>query len=249
MSNPTAAILVIGDEILSGRTKDKNIGWLAEELTGLGIQLVEARVIADVKQTIIRHVQELSSAYDYVFTSGGIGPTHDDITTDCVAAAFDKQVSIHPEAWDRLIAHYKGTDIEFNAARQRMARIPEGATLIDNPVSAAPGFILENVHVMAGVPSIMQATFSGLAPGLAGGVQPTRITVQVQTGEGNIAAIMADITAEFNGVSVGSYPWFKPGQFGTAMVLTGLDNSQVAQAAETALHRVQQAGFSAAIDG
>ena len=249
MPNPTAAILVIGDEILSGRTKDKNIGWLAEELTALGIQLVEARVIADVKETIIRHVTELSAAYDYIFTSGGIGPTHDDITTDCVAAAFDRPVSVHPEAWDRLIAHYKGTDIEFNEARQRMARIPEGARLIDNPVSAAPGFILENVHVMAGVPSIMQAMFTGLAPSLTGGVQPTRITVQVQTGEGNIATIMAAITAEFEGVSVGSYPWFKPGQFGTAMVLTGLDSAQVARAANDALERVQQAGFHAAIDG
>lgn len=163
MTNPTAAILVIGDEILSGRTKDKNIGWLAEELTTLGISLCEARVIADVRDVIISHVRDLSARYDYVFTSGGIGPTHDDITTESVAAAFDVPVIRHAEAEARLLRHYEGTDIDFNEARQKMADIPDTATLIDNPVSAAPGYILKNVHVMAGVPSILQAMFATLS--------------------------------------------------------------------------------------
>ena len=161
-SIPTAAIIVIGDEILSGRTKDKNIGWLADQLSAMGIQLGEARVIADKKNIIINTVQTLSNAYDLVFTSGGIGPTHDDITTDAVAAAFNVPVIRHPEAERRLIAHYKNTDLEFNEARQKMANIPDTATLIDNPLSAAPGFIIGNVYVLPGVPLILQAMFEGV---------------------------------------------------------------------------------------
>ena len=160
--NPTAAIIVIGDEILSGRTKDKNIGWLAENLSAQGIQLVEARVIADQRQAIIDTVQILSATYDLIFTSGGIGPTHDDITTEAVATAFNVPVIRHPEAERRLLAHYSNTDLEFNMARQKMADIPETATLIDNPISAAPGFIIGNVHVLPGVPTILQAMFEGL---------------------------------------------------------------------------------------
>lgn len=166
MANPTAAICVIGDEILSGRTKDKNIGWIAEQLNGLGIQLTQARVIADVKETIIRHITELSDENDYVFTSGGIGPTHDDITTESVAAAFNVKVERNQEAMRRLEQHYKGTEIVLNEVRKKMADIPVGATLIDNPVSAAPGFQLENVYVMAGVPSIMQSMFESLSASL-----------------------------------------------------------------------------------
>ena len=248
MTNPTAAILVIGDEILSGRTKDKNIGWLAEELTTLGISLCEARVIADVRDVIISHVQDLSAHYDYVFTSGGIGPTHDDITTESVAAAFDVPVIRHAEAEARLLRHYEGTDIVFNEARQKMADIPDTATLIDNPVSAAPGYILKNVHVMAGVPSILQAMFATFSHTLTGGVQPTRITIQCAIGEGTIATIMGDIADSFDGVSVGSYPWFKPGQFGTAVVLTGLDAAKVDKAAVQLEELVRQGGYEARRD-
>ena len=248
MTNPTAAILVIGDEILSGRTKDKNIGWLAEELTKLGISLCEARVIADVEQTIISHVQDLSDRYDYVFTSGGIGPTHDDITTQSVAAAFGVPVIRHAEAEARLVRHYQDTDIDFNEARQKMADIPETATLIDNPVSAAPGYKLGNVYVMAGVPSILQAMFATFSHTLTGGVQPTRITIQCAIGEGTIATIMGDIATSFDGVSVGSYPWFKPGQFGTAVVLTGLDAEKVDKAAEELERLVKQSGYEARRD-
>ena len=248
MTNPTAAILVIGDEILSGRTKDKNIGWLAEELTKLGISLCEARVIADVEQIIISHVQELSERYDYLFTSGGIGPTHDDITTQSVAAAFGVPVIRHAEAEARLVRHYQDTDIDFNEARQKMADIPDTATLIDNPVSAAPGYKFGNVYVMAGVPSILQAMFATFSHTLTGGVQPTRITIQCAIGEGTIATIMGDVATSFDGVSVGSYPWFKPGQFGTAVVLTGLDAEKVDKAAIELEVLVKQSGYEARRD-
>lgn len=248
MGNPTAAILVIGDEILSGRTKDKNIGWLAEQLTSLGIQLAEARVIADQHTVIVSHVQSLSRAYDYLFTSGGIGPTHDDITTAAVAAAFERPVERNGEAMARLIRHYENTDIDFNEARQKMADIPQGARLIDNPVSAAPGYQLENVFVMAGVPSILQAMFATYSHRLTGGKPPLRITVQCQTGEGNIAGILAAVTEEFSGISVGSYPWFKPGQFGTAAVVTGLDRTIVEAASQSLLEQVIAAGFGAELD-
>ena len=248
MPNPEAAILVIGDEILSGRTKDKNIGWLAEELTALGISLKEARVIADDRETIIQTVRSLAATYDYVFTSGGIGPTHDDITTEAVAAAFGVPVIRHPEAMARLTRHYKDTDIDFNEARQKMADIPETAELIDNPVSAAPGYRIENVHVMAGVPSILQAMFKGLAPSLQGGVQPTRITVQCAIGEGTIAGILGAVSDQFAGVSIGSYPWFKPGQFGTAVVLTGLEIADVEAAAALVAQKVEAEGVAAKRD-
>lgn len=247
MTNPTAAILVIGDEILSGRTKDKNIGWLAEQLNQQGIQLREARVIPDVRDTIIETVKLLSAAHDLVFTSGGIGPTHDDITTECIATAFGKRVIRHPEAEARLIAHYQDTDIEFNEARQKMADIPEDATLIDNPLSAAPGFILGNVHVFAGVPSILQAMFEGLRDSLPGGVAMTRLTVQCAIGEGTIAGVMETVQAAHEGVSIGSYPWFKPGQFGTAAVVSGLDPDVTHAAAEALAAGVRDLGAKAEI--
>lgn len=245
--NPTAAIIVIGDEILSGRTKDKNIGWLAEQLGAMGITLREARIIPDIKQVIIDTVLELSAQCDLVFTSGGIGPTHDDITTDAIAAAFGKQVIRHPEAEAVLQKHYQNTDLEFNAARQKMADIPMDATLIDNPLSAAPGFILENVHVLPGVPSILQAMFEGLSARLPGGVVMTRITVQCATGEGSIATILADVQAAHDGISIGSYPWFKPGNFGTAVVISGLDEVVARQAAEAVAAAVRAFGAEAFI--
>ena len=247
MTNPTAAILVIGDEILSGRTKDKNIGWLAENLSAQGIQLFEARVIADNRQVIIDAVQTLSAAYDLVFTSGGIGPTHDDITAEAVAAAFHVPLIRHPEAERRLVEHYANTDLEFNAARQKMANIPETATLIDNPLSAAPGFIIGNVHVLPGVPVILQAMFERLRSSLPGGVVMTRITVQCGTGEGNIATILATVQSRYEGVSIGSYPWFKPGQFGTAAVVSGLDRAVTESAAKDVEAEVRLFGAHAQI--
>ena len=246
-SIPNAAIIVIGDEILSGRTKDKNIGWLAEQLNALGIQLGEARVIADKKHLIINTVRALSNAYDLVFTSGGIGPTHDDITTEAVAAAFDVSVIRHLEAERRLIAHYKNTDLEFNEARQKMANIPDTATLIDNPLSAAPGYILGNVHVLPGVPTILQAMFEGLKDKLPGGAVMTRITVQCSTGEGNIATILADVETQFDGISIGSYPYMKPGHFGTAVVISGLDVERTTEAAKLVEREVRAFGADAVL--
>ena len=245
--NPTAAIIVIGDEILSGRTKDKNIGWLAEKFGAMGISLREARIIPDIKQVIIDTVLELSAQCDLVFTTGGIGPTHDDITTDAIATAFGKRVIRHPEAEAVLQKHYQNTDLEFNAARQKMADVPMDATLIDNPLSAAPGFILENVHVLPGVPSILQAMFEGLSARLPGGVVMTRITVQCATGEGSIAAILANVQAAHDRIFIGSYPWFKPGNFGTAVVISGLDEAVTRQAAEAVAAAVRTLGTEAFI--
>ena len=245
--NPTAAIMVIGDEILSGRTKDKNIGWLAEQLNAQGIQLVEARVIADKKKIIVETVQALSKDYDLVFTSGGIGPTHDDITTDAIAAAFEVRVICHPEAERRLIAHYANTNLEFNAARKKMADIPDTASLIDNPLSAAPGYIIGNVHVLPGVPRILQAMFEGLKSKLPGGIVMTRITVRCSTGEGNIAMILADVEAHHDGVSIGSYPYMKPGHFGTAVVVSGLDFEITTMAAKMVEATVRAFGADAVI--
>ncbi len=245
--NPTAAILVIGDEILSGRTKDKNIGWLAEQLSAQGIQLIEARVIADKKNVIIQTLQALSKAYDLVFTSGGIGPTHDDITTDAVAAAFGVRVIRHSEAERRLIAHYSNTNLKFNAARQKMADIPDTAVLIDNPLSAAPGYIIGNVHVLPGVPKILQAMFEGLKSNLPGGIVMTRITIRCSTGEGNIAMILADVEARYEGVSIGSYPYMKPDHFGTAVVVSGLDAENTKAAANMLEAEVRDFGADANI--
>jgi molybdenum cofactor synthesis domain-containing protein len=217
----TAAVLVIGDEILSGRTRDANLAYLAERLEPLGIGLREARVVADVEDDIAAAVDGLRRRWDFVFTTGGIGPTHDDITAGAVARAFGVPLLRHPEAVRRLEAHY-GTG-QLNAARLRMAEIPEGAALIDNPVSAAPGFRIGNVYVMAGVPRIMQAMFDGIAATLTGGAVVLSRTVSCALGEGVIAAGLADLAARHPDLSAGSYPYFRHGQFGTTLVLRGTD--------------------------
>jgi molybdenum cofactor synthesis domain-containing protein len=226
----TAAVLVIGDEILSGRTKDANMGFLAERLTGLGIRLREARVVPDVPEEIVAAVNALRARYDHVFTTGGIGPTHDDITAECIARAFGVPLLRHPEAVRRLEAHYEAG--QLNEARLRMANVPEGGTLIDNPVSAAPGFRIGNVYVMAGVPRIMQAMFDGIAPTLAGGDKVLSRTVTCDLGEGMIAAGLGAIAAEYPDLSVGSYPYFRAGKFGTSLVLRGTDAVRLSTATE-----------------
>lgn len=247
-AQPTAAIIIIGDEILSGRTADKNINWLAGVLYDRGIKLAEARVIGDIADVITGTIQALSAQYDMVFTSGGIGPTHDDITTACVANAFDAKVIRHPEANQRLIDHYAGTDLDYNEARQKMADIPEGAELIDNPVSAAPGFILENVYVLPGVPSILRAMVENMGDQLPGGVKAHRLTVQTDIGEGTVASGLADIELNHQGTSIGSYPWFKPGAYGTALVVSGMEKPVVEAAAEAVLALVQRLGGTGYID-
>ena len=179
MANPSAAMLVIGDEILSGRTRDSNMHHLAGRLSEAGIDLREVRVVADDHAAIVAAVKVLSDAYDHVFTSGGIGPTHDDITADCIAEAFGAAIGVRDDARAILAAHYERQGLEFNAARMRMARIPDGAALIENPVSAAPGFSIGNVHVMAGVPSVFTAMVASVLPTLTGGEPLVSATVRI----------------------------------------------------------------------
>lgn len=230
MTNPTAAMLVIGDEILSGRTRDTNTNYLATALTNRGIRLMEARVVADDHAAIVAAVNALRGTWDHVFTSGGIGPTHDDITADAVAAAFGVGISHRPDAMALLSAHYDRSGLEFNAARQRMARIPDGATLIDNPVSTAPGFTLGNVHVMAGVPKIFEAMVAGVLATLTGGAPLLSQSWQVNRGEGEIADAFAALAAEYPDLTMGSYPFQRNGAFGTNLVIRGTDPARLDQA-------------------
>jgi len=227
MTNPTAAMLVIGDEILSGRTRDGNTHYLAGELTNRGIRLMEVRVVADEAAAIIEAVNALRTRWDHVFTSGGIGPTHDDITADAIAAAFGVAITHRADAMALLGAHYARAGLEFNAARQRMARIPDGAALIDNPVSTAPGFTLGNVHVMAGVPSVFQAMVASVLQGITGGQPLLSQSLRVMRGEGEIATPFAALAAEFPDLSMGSYPFTQNGAFGTNLVIRGTDAGQI----------------------
>ncbi len=227
MPNPTAAMLVIGDEILSGRTRDANTHHLAQELTKAGIDLKEMRVVSDEPEAITAAVQALSHDYIHVFTSGGIGPTHDDITADCIAAAFQRPIGIRDDARAILEAHYKHSGTELNEARLRMARIPQGATLIDNPVSAAPGFIVENVYVMAGVPQIFQAMVASVLPTLTGGAPLLSQTLRINQGEGIIAGPLAKLAAEYPDLSIGSYPFSHSGAFGANIVIRGHDGARI----------------------
>jgi molybdenum cofactor synthesis domain-containing protein len=227
MPNPTAAMLVIGDEILSGRTRDANMYYLAQELTKHGIDLKEVRVVSDDAPSITSAVKSLSESYDTVFTSGGIGPTHDDITADCVAAAFDTPIDVRDDGRALLAAHYENTGRELNAARLRMARIPDGAALIDNPVSIAPGFTIENVHVMAGVPSVFQAMLATVMPGLTGGAPLLSQSLRIERGEGDIAGPLAELAEEFNDLSIGSYPFQDKGVYGANVVIRGSDGARV----------------------
>ncbi len=227
MTNPTAAILVIGDEILSGRTRDSNMHFLAGELTRIGITLREARVVADIHPEIVAALRALSAKYTHVFTSGGIGPTHDDITADAVAEAMGAAIGHRADAMALLQAHYDRAGLPFNEARQRMARIPEGATLIDNPVSTAPGFTIGNVHVMAGVPKIFEAMVASVLPKLTGGPQLLSQTLRVDRGEGEIAGPFGALAAEFPDLSMGSYPFIQNGAHGTNLVVRGTDPAQL----------------------
>ncbi|WP_204112965.1 competence/damage-inducible protein A [Shimia biformata] len=227
MPNPTAAMLVIGDEILSGRTRDANMHFLAGELTKHGITLAEVRVVSDQEQAIIHAVHALSAEYDHLFTSGGIGPTHDDITADCVAAAFGVRIDVRDDARALLQAHYDNSGQELNAARLRMARIPDGATLIDNPVSVAPGFTIENVHVMAGVPSVFQAMVASVLPTLTGGAPLLSQSLRIDRGEGDIAGPLGDLAARYSDLSIGSYPFQKNGAFGSNIVIRGFDGARI----------------------
>jgi molybdenum cofactor synthesis domain-containing protein len=229
-SAPTAAVLLIGNEVLSGRTKDKNLGFIADYLTALGIDLLEARVIADDEADIVAAVNALRARYTYVFTTGGIGPTHDDITADCIAKAFDVGISHHVEASEILTTYFASIGREANEARMRMARVPHGASLIYNTVSKAPGFRIENVFVMAGVPKVMNAMMDEISPQLAGGVKVISRTVRFEGGEGDIAKPLKAIQEQWPMLAVGSYPFESERGFNTNLVLRGRDETALGNA-------------------
>ena len=227
MSNPTAAMVVIGDEILSGRTRDSNMHFLAGALNEIGIRLREVRVVADEPDEIITAVNSMRQSYHSVFTSGGIGPTHDDITADAIAATFGVAIGVRADAATLLQAHYDRMGQPFNVARQRMARIPEGALLIDNPVSTPPGFTLGNVHVMAGVPTVFQAMVASVLPSLVGGEPLLSQNLRLLRGEGDIAADFGALALQFPELSMGSYPFQQNGQHGTNLVVRGTDATKI----------------------
>ena len=238
----TAGIIIIGDEILSGRTKDSNINWIATELNNVGVRLIEARIISDDSETIIETVKTFTKKFTYVFSCGGIGPTHDDITTESVARAFNQKLVKDPEAMRRLKIHYEGTNIEFNEARQKMAIIPTNSILIDNPVSSAPGYKIENLFVFAGVPKIMQGMFSTILYDLVGGIKLKSKTVSSNVGEGLIAKDLEQIEKKFKTVKIGSYPYFKPGNFGTSIVLRSEYESLLNQASQAVMSAIIKLG-------
>lgn len=215
----TAAMLAIGDELLSGRTKDKNIGYLADFLTQKAIDLKEVRIVSDDQDAIVSALNDLRRKYTYVFTSGGIGPTHDDITADAIAVAMGVDIDHDPRAMKLLGNYYKIRKIEFTPARQRMARIPIGADLIENPISIAPGFTIENVHVMAGVPLIFQAMLNGVEPSLKGGIKMLSEAIDSPYPEGTIGGPLADIQNKHPKTSIGSYPRFEKDTYSTQIVI------------------------------
>jgi len=239
----TAAVLIIGNEILSGRTKDVNLGYLAEELTKAGVRLREARVVADVEAEIIAAVNECRARYDYVFTTGGIGPTHDDITSGSVAKAFGVPLILDERAREILARSYPPGGL--NEARLRMAHLPQGASLIHNPVSAAPGFRLGNVFVMAGVPSIMRAMFDGVKGTLAGGRPVLSLTVSAYLGEGIIAAGLGALQQRYADLDIGSYPFFRQGKFGASFVLRGTEQGRLDAAAVELRALIRELGAEA----
>ncbi len=227
MQSPTACLIIIGNEVLSGRTQDKNLAWIAGELNTLGIRLMESRIIPDIGQTIVTCVNSCRRQFDMVFTTGGIGPTHDDITSEYVAKAFGVTLVRHPEAKALLEKHYPPDQI--NEARLKMADIPEGATLIYNPVSAAPGYKMDNVYVMAGVPRIMQAMFDGIKHSLKGGAPMLSASVSAFVTEGAIAEVLGKIQMQFPTVEIGSYPFVRHQKLGTSLVARSTDSTALAE--------------------
>ena len=229
----TACLIIIGNEILSGRTRDANLQYLAERLNEWGVRLREARVIPDIEATIVDTVNDCRAAFDYVFTTGGIGPTHDDITAASIAKAFGVGLVLDQPSYDAMAARYENP-ADFNEARQKMCYIPEGATVIPNAVSIAPGFQKDNVFVLAGVPSIMRAMVDNLQNRLIGGAPVMSRSVAVFLGEGTVAAQLSAIQDRFPEIDIGSYPFYRDGKFGTSLVLRGADLDDL----ETALEEV-----------
>ncbi len=236
----TAAVLIIGDEILSGRTQDTNLNAIAKLLGQYGVDLVEARVVGDLESHIVEALNALRTTYDYVITTGGIGPTHDDITADCVAKAFGVPLHEHPEIIAMLSARWGG---EVNAARRRMARIPEGGSLVKNPVQGPPGFQIGNVFVLAGVPLIMRGMLEDVGPRLRTGRVVISRTVRVESiGEGAIAEPLETLAKQHPDLSLGSYPFFGPDGFGSNLVVRGRDAAEVAATADALAEAVSALG-------
>ncbi len=228
----SAAIVVIGNEILSGRTKDANVAYIARQLTALGIQLAEVRMVRDEEAAIIEAVNTLRAVHAYVFTTGGIGPTHDDITCEAVSKAVGRRYSLNPEARRILEDYYDGSGRALNEARLRMAFTPEGAELIENRVSRAPGFRVENVYVLAGIPAVMRAMFEAVAPTLEGGAKVLSREIAVLLGEGDVARRLGALQEAHPALEIGSYPFVRDGEFGTTLVLRGTDRAELDRAAE-----------------
>ncbi len=241
----TACVLVIGNEILSGRTADVNATYLAGALGEVGVALREVRFLRDDEAAIVEAVNTCRARYDWVLTTGGIGPTHDDITAPSIAKAFGVELPIDEEARARLAAHYKGGALELNEARLRMARIPKGASLVDNPVSGAPGFRIENVIVMAGVPSIMRAMFEGIRDIFVGGAVVRAHTVTARVGEGDLAGPLAAVQARFADVEIGSYPFFHEGRPGCSVVARSTDASRLEAVGEALSAMMAELGAEA----
>jgi len=224
----TACVLIIGNEILSGRTADANLAYLAQGLNEVGVRLREARVIPDDAAVIVATVNEVRHKFDYVFTTGGIGPTHDDITAGCIAEAFGVKLILHPDARRLLESHYPPGAI--NEARLRMAQMPEGSVLLLNPISRAPGFRIGNVFVLAGVPQVMQATFNELKHQLHGGARMLSRSISCGLGEGTIATDLAALQERYPDLEIGSYPYFRRSDFGTTLVVRGTERERIAAA-------------------
>ena len=226
----TAGILVIGDEILSGRTKDKNIGFIAEYLTNIGVDLREVRVVPDIEDEIVTALNALRHRYTYVFTTGGIGPTHDDITADSVAKAFGVGIDIDERALKPMLAYFEKRGVEVTPARLRMARIPFGAELVENSVSIAPGFMLGNVIVMAGIPAVMHVMLDAATRFLKTGKKMLSAAIDLVRPEGEIAALFGELQQRYPDVPMGSYPFYRDGKPGTQLVLRSTDPDRLAAA-------------------
>lgn len=236
-----ACLIIIGDEILSGRTKDRNLAYLAEWLNDEGIELSEARVIPDVEAIIIRTVNECRAVFDYVFTTGGIGPTHDDITAECVAKAFGVPLLFHPDA-HKAMADRVGED-KMTEGRRRMTRVPDGGEIIVNPISVAPGFRVENVYVLAGIPDVMQAMLGTLKGRLAGGRKVLSRTMHAFAGESVIARTLDDVQGRHDDLSIGSYPFYYHDRFGANLVLRARDPDLLADVYEELRRRLEDDGI------
>lgn len=238
---PSACLLIIGNEVLTGRTKDANLAFLGERLNEIGVRMAEARVVPDEEDVIIAALNEVRAKYDYVFTTGGIGPTHDDITAACIAKAFGKKLVRHPDAVAMFEKKYKPEDL--NESRLKMTEVADGAVLVDNPVSGAPGFHIENVYVFAGIPRVMQGMFEGIKHELAGGAQVLSRTIASHAKEGDLASGLGKLQGDFPDVEIGSYPFFsREGQTGVRVVVRSTDESEIEAVADQVRDLVRQCG-------